>query len=197
MYFIFGSCRVRNVSLPGYTRKSMSIHSHYFDETLQYISWLKNESTINEKCFRDEKMLEEWEELVENWEKSDTVIVEISSIKYSKVKSYYFNLLIGKECKKNTIDELNCKLQTLKTVMGDKKLIFIPHANLYDEKITGYNLNRTILQMVSKYANEQLNIKTLDPMSIISKYGSIKCTTDINHYTDFMILMITRKILQF
>jgi hypothetical protein len=197
MYFVLGSCRVWGLKYENYNQKTCSIQSHYLDETIQYINFMNGAAKIKGECFREGKIPDNWDKTCERWRSSTKVVVEISSIKYCEEDGYFYNLLLSRRSKLNQFSELKRKMKTLILLISNKQLIIVPHANLYIDKHMGYNSNRTILQQLSKYCRDVLHLKVLDPMSILSKYGSIKCMIDVNHYSQFMKDQMYQTISQF
>jgi hypothetical protein len=200
--FILGSCRVwKSAYYLKWASEDSTIQSHYADEILQYLKWLLGKKVLNDEeklCFRHDMTDDIWQTLRKKFNESDTIFIEVSSIKTVYNKQNYINLLrknnIPVVVDKNIVNKI---IQINRLIPNNKKCVFFPHANMYSKRVHGFIKNRLIIQDNFRLALNKENFLYLDPAEIINKYGCDKCMKkmpsgeyDINHYTEFMIVMI-------
>lgn len=214
--FVFGSCRIWNACYNNnWSDKNSVIQSHYSDEIQQIINWIvekKNLSKEEYDTFRGNVSPINWKKYIQNFQQSEVVLIEISSIKNAYLNGLYYNLLntydIPTQINANIHDKiinLHCQLKKL-----GKEVIFFTHANSYSKRNKGFITNRIHIQEEFKNAiKKHPAITFIDPSELISKYGQLRCLQpkiindgtdgvhdefDINHYTDFMHKLIAASI---
>ena len=209
--FILGSCRIwSSAYLRKWSDATSTIQCHFADEIIQNLKWLisKNKLSDEEKhCFRDNINDNDWLLLVENFKNSDTVLIEISSIKVKHYNNLYINVLNNLNANTITSEllDISSKIIEIFDIINklDKKVIFFCHVNVYSKRNLGFISNRTMLQDSFRKALKSRKFDFIDPSEFVNYHGQIKCMAssknkdnvcDINHYSHFMIELISRQI---
>ena len=209
--FILGSCRIWNSCyLRNFSDENSTIQCHFADEILQNLDWLINKPVLTDEeqqCFRTKIDNVKWSTLRQNFKSSDTVIVEISSIKLKKLNDLCVNILNG-----DNLNTITCELSDISDKIIEifyilknihKNVVFFCHANIYSKRNMGFIKNRSLLQESFKKALKTTQFNFIDPSSFVNYYGQSRCMAktkskdniyDINHYSQFMIELVAKEI---
>jgi hypothetical protein len=221
--FKFGSCRT---SIKKYINQKNITYINNFDlthttkEILMYLKLMYDKIDINNidmiDCLMNTQNLYDPKEYKILMEKSDIILLEISSIKIVKKDDNYYQINrvynkfnnVANDVSKNFFiysqqeDEFVEDILEIKKMIGHKKLILIGHLNLnfYDIKnINGYINDRC---KIDKYILKS-DIDNLLPSNIfLNDDYKIVCSKDVNdkydtyHYTEYGYIKLTTMIIE-
>lgn len=207
--FVFGSCRIWKTAYKNkWSSTDATLHSHYTEEILQYLSWVQNKSSLSDEemsCFRDKMTSERWEIIRQNYNKAKILLIEISSIKTLRRGSFWVNLLLRNDNEKNEMSktlEKNIE-KIIEIIPPNKKCIFFCHGNMYVRNTKSFIKNRTIIQECFVKILKNKKFYFIDPTEIINKYGCETCMEkrddgeyDTNHYSERMIRLLGEEIVK-
>lgn len=204
--FKLGSCRTNLVDIETITYNIG--YSHTTREIIQYLKIYNDTLEVHDipfiDCFITEMNNKQINRCKNHFHQSDTILIELSSLKLYEYNGFYYNSNYHKLSTTENKDFITMKLQSdnefledmkeIVSLCGNKKVIFIGHLNMNFYDLPTFNSSyRVKIDELLKQCNYSSIIlselfKDYDYKEIIDK--------DINHLNDKSKTVIARYLLK-